>query len=262
MGAFRVVLGTPAHAGNGSNDYISNRTEFRVMASGDDILRALARQQFAGRNSSPVDRFLTDALTEAGGKIAGGAQSVARALMTPGDAMRGAYNYAEINPDGSVNPVPTAMIDDAANMAGVISLGAMPMVRPSGSLGMGGRIASDIPPDGFPIRAKEPFSFMHNTEGAHNYVPKGSSATALDPNGRFIIHDEGGLGAAPDSRWIKGSAEFQNPLIIEWDGWKERLSSAYGGATGRKLTELLKKDGYDGIVTFDKYGPSEIVDLK
>lgn len=195
------------------------------------------------------------------GDVQDAASSVAAALMAPGNALRGEYNDVEILPDGSVAPFSGPLMEAAANMAGVVSLGSMPIPRPKGSVGMGGRISSDPIPDSFPIKAGEPFPFMHNTEGAYNYVPKGSSVTALDPKGRFIIHDEGGLGVPPDSRWVKGEAKFENPLIIHENGWKERVSEAYGGATGKKLTDLLKKDGYDGIVTFDKYGTSEIVDL-
>ncbi len=226
------------------------------MASGEELLRALARKQAQQFNSSPFSQAVNKDLSEA-------AQSVAQALMTPGNALQGQYNYVEVNPDYSVNPVAQALIGDAANMAGIVTTGSMPLPRPVGSLAMGAaRIVPDSPPEGFPIRPNEPFPFMHNTEGAFNYVPKGSQATALDPKGRFIIHDQGGLGKPPDARWVKGEANFSNPLVIQWEGWKERLSQAYGGATGQKLTNLLKKDGYDGIVTFDKYGPSEIVDLK
>lgn len=72
-------------------------------------------------------------------RMVGAANSIAEALMTPGNAMRGEYSYAMINPDGSVDPVSAALIEPAANLAGIVSMGSLPMTRPSGSLGMGGR---------------------------------------------------------------------------------------------------------------------------
>jgi hypothetical protein len=228
------------------------------MSAAEDILRALAAQQAVGFNSSPISQFVNDAGAEAGGKLVSGAQSVARALALPGDVFSGQTPF---DPRLGFSGQDPATLDRAAELAGAIGLSSIPAPRPVGSLGMGGRIASDAVPENFPIQPGRPFTYMHNTEGAFNYIPKGSQATALDPKGRFMILDEGGLGRAPDSRWIKGETQFNNPLILNEAGWKEKLSQAYGGATGEKLTKLLKADGYDGIVTFDKYGTSEIVQL-
>lgn len=70
---------------------------------------------------------------------------VAQALMAPGDALRGEYNGAEVNADGSVNPFNAPLMNAASNMAGVVSLGSAPMPRPIGSLGVGGTEAvSDL----------------------------------------------------------------------------------------------------------------------
>lgn len=66
--------------------------------------------------------------------------SVARALMTPGNALRGDYNEVSIYPSGYVSPVSEALIQDASNMAGVVTTGSMPMPRPMNSLGMGGSV--------------------------------------------------------------------------------------------------------------------------
>lgn len=227
-----------------------------MASAGEDILRALAAKQVAGFNSSPFSQGLTSDLERMG-------SSVAAALMAPGDALRGEYSDVEVLPTGEVSPFSQPLMDAASNMAGVVTLGSAPLPRPAGSLAMGmARIMPQAPPEGFPIQPGQPFPFMHNTEGAFNYVPRGSAATQLDPKGRFVIHDEGGMGRAPDERWVKGETQFSNPLYIQESGWKEKVSEAYGGATGKKLTALLKADGYDGIVTFDRYGPSEIVDLK
>lgn len=75
--------------------------------------------------------------------ISGGIQdsvnSVASALMAPGNALRGEYNEVEINPDGSVNPVNSALIAQALNMAATVGVGGSAFPRPHGSLGMGGK---------------------------------------------------------------------------------------------------------------------------
>lgn len=73
------------------------------------------------------------------GDIQDSANSVASALMAPGNALRGEYNEVEIMPDGSVAPFSGPLMEAAANMAGVVNLGSMPIPRPSGSIGMGGR---------------------------------------------------------------------------------------------------------------------------
>lgn len=65
---------------------------------------------------------------------------IAQALMAPGNAMRGSYDQREVYPDGSVSQFDPRMIDDASNMAGFVSLGAMPFPRPVGSLGMGASV--------------------------------------------------------------------------------------------------------------------------
>jgi predicted GNAT family acetyltransferase len=71
------------------------------------------------------------------GDIQDSANSVASALMAPGNALRGEYNDVEIMPDGSVAPFSGPLMEAAANMAGVVNLGSMPIPRPSNSLGMG-----------------------------------------------------------------------------------------------------------------------------
>lgn len=73
--------------------------------------------------------------------LAKAGQSVASALATPGNAIRGNYNNVSIFSDGYVSPVSEALIRDASNMAGVVTTGSMPMPRPMNSLGMGGFVA-------------------------------------------------------------------------------------------------------------------------
>ena len=73
--------------------------------------------------------------------------------------------------------------------------------------------------------------------------------------------------------WVSGYIEFKNPLVMEHvstssSGWKKELSERYGGKPGRDLSEAVKTDGYDAIVTIDTdYGSrtgdwfNEVVDL-
>lgn len=74
------------------------------------------------------------------GDLQDAASSVASALMAPGNALRGEYNDVEIMPDGSVAPFSGPLMEASANMAGLVSLGAMPIPRPRNSLGMASRV--------------------------------------------------------------------------------------------------------------------------
>lgn len=90
--------------------------------------------------------------------------SVARALMTPGNAMRGDYNEVSIYPSGYVSPVSEALIQDASNMAGVVTTGSMPMPRPMNSLGMGGRLPSSQSLNTPPVPTPEQMSKLGRVE--------------------------------------------------------------------------------------------------
>lgn len=88
----------------------------------------------------------------------------------------------------------------------------------------------------------------------------------VEPSGRYLT-ESGGV--TPDG-WESGTVRFEKPLHLEFgesglysedDNWKRRLSGFYDGKTGKDLSKAVQADGYDGIVTHDKYGTSEIVDL-
>lgn len=87
-----------------------------------------------------LDEALRGISQEISQKAIGGASSVAEALMAPGNALQGQYNQVEINPDGSVNPVNSALIAQALNMAGTIGGGGSVVPRPVNSLGMFGGV--------------------------------------------------------------------------------------------------------------------------
>ena len=117
-------------------------------------------------------------------------------------------------------------------------------------------------------------SFNRNTRGMA--APAGMDmGQDIEPRGRYMnvsavsdLND-----ATSQDGWISGYIEFKNPLVIEHvsttsQGWKRDLSERYGGKTGRSLSDAVKADGYDAIVTVDSdYGSrtgdwfSEVVDL-
>jgi len=97
----------------------------------------------------------------------------------------------------------------------------------------------------------------------------GDFAQDLEPAGRYMQVSKdtfpGGEGMTT------GKVTFKNPLVVEFkstgrDGWKADLSNQYDGKTGRKLSQAIIKDGYDGIITLRDYGkglePVEAVNLQ
>lgn len=91
-----------------------------------------------------------------------------------------------------------------------------------------------------------------------NIEPKGTWMQVSSKRGQENAYDD----------FYKGTIEFKNPLVVEYKdtsetGWKKDLSDMYGGKTGQSLTNAIKKDGYDGIVTYSKDSGiiSEIVAL-
>lgn len=98
-------------------------------------------------------------------------------------------------------------------------------------------------------------------------LPKTAFDRNLEPAGRYVIDvsDTGGT-HLDTSEWEVVEVSYQRPLHIESgdygedSSWKKRLSETYGNKTGRNLSKAVAKD-YDVIVTSDKYGRGEIVDL-
>lgn len=78
----------------------------------------------------------------------------------------------------------------------------------------------------------------------------------IEPAGRYMLTynrcmDRDHLRA---TGWESGTIAFRNPLVIEWtgygpDGWKARLSKAFGNRKGLALSRALLRAGHDGIVT-------------
>lgn len=109
------------------------------------------------------------------------------------------------------------------------------------------------------------FNFVRNPEKAPNMGNR--FGQNIEPAGKYInLMDEGQTYVPPG--WETGKVTFKNPLVVEWGGgygevnnWKNVLSKRYGGKTGKALSEAIKKDGFDGIITLDKGKPSEVVSL-
>lgn len=119
------------------------------------------------------------------------------------------------------------------------------------------------------------FTFIRNTESA----PKKKTGAddyqqEIEPSGRYMLHDAAGSaanGTLPKG-WISGEVSFNSPLVLKVNtdesgaiysdtSWKAYLTTQFHGLKGKRLSTAIAKAGYDGIVTVDKYGTSEIVDL-
>lgn len=102
--------------------------------------------------------------------------------------------------------------------------------------------------------------FTRNTEGAQQHKP---GYKEIVP-GRYMVERPEGY-RSPDARWEQGEVTFQNPLVLKFEeadatNWKDALSKQYG-KTGKSLTDAIRSEGHDGIITYDRYGTQEIVDL-
>lgn len=131
--------------------------------------------------------------------------------------------------------------------------------------------ASESPRHPLASQDSEPvdFPFVRNPQSlAGNQAANLDFGQDVEPAGRYMTHR--GEGGDPPDGWQSGVVRFEQPLHISWgdsglyttdDNWKRRLSAHYGGATGKKLSRALRNDGYDAVITHDKYGTSEVVDI-
>lgn len=113
------------------------------------------------------------------------------------------------------------------------------------------------------------FTYVRRNEGAPNF---GSLYQQdIEPAGRYLAHNEDPGPNAEETGWEVGQVTFQSPLVIKFNpendvsydehSWKSSLHRHYG-KKGKELSQAIKADGYDGIVTVGM-GPyaKEIVDL-
>lgn len=123
--------------------------------------------------------------------------------------------------------------------------------------------------DDFKTGTPVKFSYIKNTEKAPKMA---GMQQGIEPSGRYINMDTSPE-VKPFPGWEKGEVSFKNPLVVPLNtnpgevytktSWKNNLTKKYGGKKGKALSEAIKKDGYDGIVTIDLEDKtvSEIVDL-
>lgn len=133
---------------------------------------------------------------------------------------------------------------------------------PARAMGIVGKLgksaAHSVPKDPRVIK------YARNTERSQYFGSR--FGQDIEPSGRYMIELPDGVPLVKG--WEGGEVAFQNPLVIDWgDGydaansWKRILSERYGGKTGKALTNALRADGYDGIITMRGAETSEIVDL-
>lgn len=111
-------------------------------------------------------------------------------------------------------------------------------------------------------------NYAKNLESSKQFsAPQGMDfGQDIEPAGDYIVVQEGSMADVNAPNWDYGAIEFKNPLVLEHKstsstGWKKDLSDMYGGKTGKALANAVKKDGYDGIITYDDYGYNESVAL-
>ncbi len=111
-------------------------------------------------------------------------------------------------------------------------------------------------------------NYARNTVSSKNYPAGMDFGQKIEPAGRYMnvdFDDKGFNKNIPD--WEFGEIEFNNPIVLEHKstnstGWKKDLSEMFGGSTGKRLTNKLKKAGHDGIITKDADGFNETISLK
>jgi soluble lytic murein transglycosylase-like protein len=108
--------------------------------------------------------------------------------------------------------------------------------------------------------------FSRNTVSSKNYPQGMDFGQDLEPAGEYMNIATDDMSAMNSPGWQYGVISFKNPLVLEHkstdsSGWKKDLSEMFDGKTGKALSAAIKRAGYDAVVTKDKYGYSEIVNL-
>lgn len=112
-------------------------------------------------------------------------------------------------------------------------------------------------------------SYLRRKEKAPNFGAR--FGQDIEPHGQYVSpidSEDHHLAREQPDKYETGTVHFKNPLVIKSDeddptvGWKRKLSAAYGGKKKHHLSKAIAKDGYDGIITTTKYGPSETVNLQ
>ena len=129
-------------------------------------------------------------------------------------------------------------------------------------------IKENIAETGKPITLK----FSRNTEKSPPAPSGDPYQQKIEPHGTYLSHNDSNM-SSEDAKRINrelGVIEFKNPLVMPFNkteggydenSWKMVLFKEYK-KKGRTLTKELIRKGFDGVITYDKYGFSEIVSFK
>lgn len=204
-----------------------------MASNADAVIRALAGQQASTFNASPFSQSISKRIVN----------PIAEALLAPGNALNGAYNYAEVEPSGYVRPFNSALMDAATNMAGTIGLSSIAAPKPSNALTSG---FSDwfgnsqvTKPDGAPL------TLYHGTTGNFD-----SFRVPVDGAG-----NQRAVYFTPDpavaSQYAAGKGSVV-PVYVKAD--KLLTVDLKGGATdalgrGREaIARKAREEGYDAVL--------------
>lgn len=111
------------------------------------------------------------------------------------------------------------------------------------------------------------FEYIHINEANNLSKNDNSFNQQREPVGQFVRENNSGF--KTEGPFITGVKQFEAPLIVDFGGdyqsgenWKDKLSEAFDGKSGKGLTSAIKDAGYDSIITIDEDGDfSEMVDL-
>lgn len=112
------------------------------------------------------------------------------------------------------------------------------------------------------------FPYLHKDGASSGYSgDRKRFQQDIEPAGKYVVFDgEGDEDKTPEG-YERGKTTLKNPLVLKWGdryddtSWKQNLFDIYK-KSGKELTQKLVKDGFDGVVTVDSYGVSEIVLLR
>jgi hypothetical protein len=104
--------------------------------------------------------------------------------------------------------------------------------------------------------------YIRNNNGVRINAAPDAFNQNVEPWGRYVSHDTADMPLQPG--WERGTVTFSNPLNVDDTNgdWKQQVSDQFGGATGKELSQRLLEAGYDGVLPRDKYGITEIVDVR
>ena len=108
--------------------------------------------------------------------------------------------------------------------------------------------------------------YSRNLDSSKKYKTEQDVGRNIEPHGEYMNVDHKTPLKAMGSNWETGKITFKNPIVFDHKstdshGWKKDLSELCGGKTGKSLSDHIKNVGHDGIITKDKYGLCETVNL-